>query len=125
RESPQPKRPYPSTGPVGEGRRGSSAFLLFPAGLAHGDGEGSRGVRERRLDWRLTLALTLPRVLLLGGAGAVVPSYPEAVKNEKEKKRRKGLNVQKQVRDAQRVRPCEELACLERQYEEVRAMKEK
>jgi hypothetical protein len=28
------------------------------------------------------------------------------------------------VRDAQRVRPCEELACPERQYEEVRAMKE-
>jgi hypothetical protein len=54
-----------------------------------------------------------------------VPSYPEAVENEKERLREKGVDIRKQVRDARGVRPCKKLACPERQYEEVRAMKER
>jgi hypothetical protein len=43
---------------------------------------------------------------------------------KRRRKREKGLNIQKQVRDAQGVRPGEKLACLKRQYEEVHAMEE-
>jgi hypothetical protein len=44
---------------------------------------------------------------------------------KRRRKGEKGLNIQKQVRDAQKVRPGEKLARLKRQYEEVRAMKER
>jgi hypothetical protein len=47
------------------------------------------------------------------------------VENEKEQLRGKGVKIQKWVWDVRRVRPGEKLACLERQYEEVCAMKER
>jgi hypothetical protein len=47
------------------------------------------------------------------------------VENEKERRRGEGVNIRKQVWDARRMHPGEKLACLERQYEEVHAMKER